>query len=249
MVNTVSRAALILNYLSDHDEQGVSEIAKTLEIPKSSAHSILETLVYYKLVEKDEGTNRFHLGIKLIELGYLAQGEQGLVRIARPFLHGLNNETEETIHLTVLDNDEVLYIDCVESRLRLRTYSVIGVRAPLYCTSVGKALLAWQPEGYINNYLIQTELSAETPRTITDPEAMKIELAKVRAQGFAIDDREHEEHLRCIGAPIRNAHGEVFASLSISGPEVRMKPERIINLAKQITNITTDISRKLGYRE
>ena len=131
MVNTVSRAAHILDYLADHDDQGVSDIAKVLDMPKSSAHSILATLEYHALIEKDERTGRFHLGLKLIELGYRAQGELGLVRIGRPFLQGLNRDTDETVHLTVLDHQEVLYVDCVESRLRLRTYSVIGVRDPL----------------------------------------------------------------------------------------------------------------------
>lgn len=248
MVNTVSRAALILNYLADHDDQGVSDIAKVLEIPKSSAHSILATLEHYNLVEKNDSTGRFHLGLKLIELGYRAQGELGLVRIARPFLQGLNQTTEETVHLTVLDDREVLYVDCVESRLRLRTYSVIGIRAPLYCTSVGKALLAWQSEEYVDDYLAQTVLKPETSRTITDAAALKIEIGKVRSQGFAIDDREHEDHLRCIGAPICNSRGEVFASLSISGPEVRMTPDRIEELAPTIIEVAGDISRKSGYR-
>lgn len=249
MVNTVSRAAQILDYLADHDDQGVSDIAKVLDMPKSSAHSILVTLEHHSLIEKDERTGRFHLGLKLIELGYRAQGELGLVRIGRPFLQGLNRDTDETIHLTVLDHQEVLYVDCVESKLRLRTYSVIGVRAPLYCTSVGKALLAWQNTAYIDEYLSNTDFRSETSRTITDSAALKIELEKVKSQGFAIDDREHEDHLRCIGAPIRNSRGEVFASLSISGPEVRMTPDRVQELAPRIIGVASEISRKSGFRE
>lgn len=249
MVNTVSRAALILDHLADHEDQGVSDIAKVLDIPKSSAHSILTTLEHHALIERDERTGRFHLGLKLIELGYRAQGELGLVRIGRPFLQGLNRDTDETIHLTILDNREVLYVDCVESKLRLRTYSVIGVRAPLYCTSVGKALLAWQSDAYIKEYLSHTVLRPETSRTITDSAALEIELEKVKSQGFAIDDREHEDHLRCIGAPIRNSRGEVFASLSISGPEVRMTPNRVQELAPRIIDVASVISRKSGFRD
>jgi IclR family KDG regulon transcriptional repressor len=249
LVNTVSRAALILQYLADHDDQSVTEIAKVISMPKSSAHSILSTLDHYNLVEKDERTNRYHLGLKLIELGYQAQEELGLVKVARPFLQGLNQVTDETVHLAVLDHNEVLYIDCVESRLRLRTYSVIGVRAPLYCTSVGKALLAWQSEADINNYISSTELATETPLTITDEAALRIEMKRVRSQGYAIDDREHEDHLRCIGAPIRNVRGDAFASLSISGPEVRMTQDRVLKLAPQIIDVTAEISHKLGYRD
>ncbi|MDF1566566.1 MAG: IclR family transcriptional regulator [Spirochaetaceae bacterium] len=249
MVNTVSRAVLILEHLADHDDQGVSDIAKILEMPKSSTHSILSTLEHYSLVEKDERSGRYHLGLKLVELGYRAQGELGLVRVGRPFIQGLNRDTDETVHLTVLDHREVLYVDCVESRLRLRTYSVIGVRAPLYCTSVGKALLAWQDDTYIAAYLAETDFKPETSRTITDTAALRIEIEKIRSQGYAIDDREHEDHLRCIGAPIRNSRGEVFASVSVSGPEVRMTPERVKELSARVIGVAADISRKLGFRD
>ncbi len=249
MVNTVSRAAQILDYLSDHDEQGITDVARALDIPKSSSHSILTTLEYYGLVEKDERTGRYHLGLKLVELGYRAQGGLGLVRVARPFLQGLNQETDETIHLTLLDHQEVLYVDCVESQLRLRTYSVIGVRAPLYCTSVGKALLAWQSDAYIDDYLQDKEFLPSTTQTITDAGALKLEIERIRTQGYAIDDREHEDHLRCVGAPIRNARGEVFASISISGPELRMTPERVKDLAVKLLDVAGEISRKLGYRK
>jgi IclR family KDG regulon transcriptional repressor len=249
MVNTVSRAVLILEYLADHDDQGVSDIARILEMPKSSTHSILSTLEHHSLVEKDERSGRYHLGLKLVELGYRAQGELGLVRVGRPFIQGLNRDTDETVHLTVLDHREVLYVDCVESRLRLRTYSVIGVRAPLYCTSVGKALLAWQDDAYITAYLAETDFKPETSRTITDTAALRIEIEKIRSQGYAIDDREHEDHLRCIGAPIRNSRGEVFASVSVSGPEVRMTPERVKELSARVIGVAADISRKLGFRE
>ena len=248
MVNTVSRAARILDYLAEHDDRGVSEIARDLDMPKSSTYNILMTLEIHGLAERDARTGGFHLGIKLIELGHRAQGELALGRVARPFLQGLNAETDETIHLVVLDHDEVLYVDCVESRLRLRTYSVIGVRAPLYCTSVGKAILAWQEEAFLKRYLEKTELRRETDRTITDPEALRQELARIRDRGYAVDDREHEEHLRCVGAPIRNSRGEVFASLSLSGPEVRVTPDRIEELADRIRETTRDISRKLGFR-
>lgn len=249
MVNTVSRAAQILDHLSDHADEGITDIARALDIPKSSSHSILTTLEHYGLVEKDERTGRYYLGLKLVELGYRAQGELGLVRVGRPFLQGLNQDTDETVHLTVLDHQEVLYVDCVESRLRLRTYSVIGVRAPLYCTAVGKALLAWQDDSYITDYLQTEELISKTPWTITDVAAMKLEIGRIRAQGYAIDDREHEDHLQCVGAPIRNARGEVFASISISGPELRMTPERVKELAPKLINAADDISRKLGFRQ
>ena len=166
MVNTVSRAAIILDYLSEKDDRGLSEIARALDIPKSSAYAILSTLEHYKIVERDERTGRFHLGIKLIELGNRAQIDLDICRISKHYLNGINLKTDETVHLTVLDHDEVLYVDCVESKKRLRTYSVIGGRAPLYCTSVGKALLAFQEAKYIDQVIEEKGLSKITETTI-----------------------------------------------------------------------------------
>ena len=149
MVNKVQKSIRILELLAEKSDLGLSEIARSLEFPKSSVHSILETLGAGKIVERDESTGRFHLGVKLVELGNRARLDLDICRIAAPFLQGLNAEFDETVHLTVLDQDEVLYVDCIESRRRLRTYSVLGVRAPLYCTSVGKAILAFMTDDEI----------------------------------------------------------------------------------------------------
>jgi DNA-binding IclR family transcriptional regulator len=188
------------------------------------------------------------LGVKLVELGNRARLELDICRIAAPFLQGLNVEFDETVHLTVLDRDEVLYVDCIESQRRLRTYSVIGVRAPLYCTSVGKAILAYQKESEIRRIAREKGLARITATTIDSEDRLFAELARVRERGYAIDDMEHEDHLRCVGAPIRNARGEVFASLSLSGPAERNTYERIESMAPSVLRAVTEISRRLGWR-
>lgn len=248
MVNTVAKSVRILELLSLGTNMGVTEIGRELEIPKSSVHSILETLVYFGMVEKYSESGKFHLGIKLIELGNRAQVELDICRIAAPYLKGINITTGETVHLTVLDHDEVLYVDCVESIKRLRTYSVIGIRAPLYCTAVGKAILAFQNPEYIEQVIKTKGLIQITEHTITQKSQFLKELEQVRKQGYAVDNMEHEDHLRCIGAPIFNSRGEVFASISISGPTQRNTVERIPELAEFVMRPTSEISRKLGYR-
>ncbi len=247
-VNSVRKALAILDLLSDGKERTLSEIARQLSLAKSTAHGLLETLAAERLLEKDSGSNTFSLGIRLIELGYCAQTGLDLVRIAAPFLKGLNIRFDETVHLVVLDNDEVLYIDCIESQRRLRTYSVIGVRAPLYCTSVGKAILAYLPDTEVRRIVAECGLAPFTENTITSEERLWQEIAHIRACGFAIDDREHEDHLRCIGAPVRNAHGEVFASVSLSGPAERNTMERIESMAPALLEATGEISHRLGFR-
>jgi DNA-binding IclR family transcriptional regulator len=248
MVNTVQKAIRVLILLSEDSDLGLSEIVRRLELPKSSVHSILETLCAEKIVEREEATGRYHLGVKLVELGNRARLELDICRIAAPFLQGLNMEFDETVHLTVLDRDEVLYVDCIESKRRLRTYSVIGVRAPLYCTSVGKAILAFQADDEIRRIAREKGLTRITASTIDSEERLFEEVARIRRQGYAVDDMEHEEHLRCVGAPIRNANGEAFASLSLSGPAERNTYERIELMAPFVVRAGAEISRRLGYR-
>jgi DNA-binding IclR family transcriptional regulator len=247
-VNSVRKALAILDLLSDGKERTLSDIAHSLSLAKSTAHNLLETLVEERILDRDSGSGAFSLGIKLIELGYCAQTGLDLVRIAAPFLKGLNMRFDETVHLVVLDNDEVLYIDCIESQRRLRTYSVIGIRAPLYCTSVGKAILAYLPDEEIRRIVAERGLARFTENTITTEARLWAEIAHIREHGYAIDDCEHEDHLRCLGAPIFDARGEVFASVSLSGPAERNTMERIESMAPALLEATGEISRRLGYR-
>jgi len=248
MVNTVLKTIQILDSLVTSPNQGVSDIARNLGMPKSSVFGILETLTSTDVLERNAENGKFHLGAKLIEWGNRAQVDLDICRIARPFLQGLNARFDETVHLTVLDRDEVLYLDCVESRRRLRTYSVIGVRAPLYCTSVGKAILAYQDDDEIRRIARIKGMAPFTVHTITDVDALLAEVAVIRRQGYAVDNMEHEDHLRCIGAPIWNAEGKVGASLSLSGPAERNTPQRIEEMAPFVVEACLEISRRLGWR-
>jgi len=248
MVRTVFNAIRIVEMLSEKGSLGVTGICNELSMPKSSAHNILETLVDERILQKDRESNRYSLGVRLVELGNRAQLSLDICRIARPHLAGLNQVTDETVHLTVLDNDEVLYVDCVESKMRIRTYSVIGARAPLYCTAVGKAILAFLPKDQRDRILEEKGLARVTPNTITDRDALSEDLKKTVQRGYSIDNMEHEEYLRCIGAPIRNWKGEVHASISVSGPSQRLTMKRITAIAPEIIGATALISQKMGYR-
>lgn len=248
MVHTVQKSIQILALLAENTDLALTEIARMLSLPKSSVHGILETLCLEKVVERDTETGKYHLGVRLVELGNRARLELDICRIAAPFLQGLNQEFDETVHLTVLDRDEVLYVDCIESQRRLRTYSVIGIRAPLYCTSVGKAILAFQTDDEILRILREKGLQRFTDRTIDTEEKFLAEVIRIRSLGYAVDDMEHEEHLRCVGAPIRDARGGVFAALSLSGPAERNTCERIRAIAPSVVRAGQEISRRLGYR-
>ncbi len=249
IVKSVWRAIKILESFNSEQGMSVTEISKRLKFPKSSVHEILATLVTEGILEKDYNNNNYHLGLKLFELGNKARSNLEIRRIATPYLKRLNTELDETVHLTVLDNWEVLYIECFESTKRLRTYSVIGVRAPLHCTAVGKAIMAFLPQADIETIIRTKGLQRFTENTIAERELLLEELEKIVHNGYAIDNMEHEEGVRCVGAPIRNYYGAVFASISVSGPSQRIKTEKVPGIAKMVISITGEISKKMGYTE
>lgn len=248
MVNSVKRAFSILTLLGIKGRMTLSQLCRELKIPKSTAFSILETLEHEHAVIREEETGMYSLGIRLLELGQEAQQNFELRRVASPVLQQLNRETDETVHLTVLDNDVVLYVDCYESSKRLRTYSVIGVRAPLYCTAVGKAILAFLDHDEQMRIINRMQFQRFTPNTITVRTALLENLEEVRRRGYSVDDIEHEEGVRCVGAPIYNNKGRVCASLSISGPSSRITAQRIERFAEKAIAAAQEISRRLGYR-
>jgi DNA-binding IclR family transcriptional regulator len=248
MVKSVYRAVRILDILGCEGEKNVTEISKSLRLPKSSVHEIISTLLQAGILEKNSDRNRYSLGLKLFELGKQAQANLEIRKVAIPSLKGLHGQLDETVHLTVLDGKEVLYIECFESTKRLRTYSVIGVRAPLHCTAVGKAMLAYLDEGQVEEVIQKMGLPRFTENTITDRQALNREMRKIRDRGFATDDMEHEEGVRCVGAPIQNHIGKVVGSISVSGPSQRLSSTRIEQVAPLVMETAAEISRRLGYK-
>ena len=248
MVKSVYRAVKILDVLSSEGEKSVTEISTILSFPKSSVHEITSTLLATGILEKDSDRNKYSLGLKLFELGKQAQANLEISKVAIPSLRSLHEQFDETVHLTVLDRKEVLYIECFESTKQLRTYSVIGIRAPLHCTAVGKAILAYLDDGEVEEIIRSMGLPRFTQNTITDRERLNAEVRKIRDSGFATDVMEHEEGVCCVGAPVRNHTGQVVASISVSGPSQRMTAARIEEIAPLVMERAAEISRRVGYK-
>jgi len=248
MVKSIFRAIKILELLGGSPEATVTAISKTLGVPKSTTHEILATLEQENILSKDQH-NRYRLGIKLFELGSLAQPNLELRRLAYPFLQELNVTFDETVHLTILDRYEVLYVDTLESTKSLRPHAILGVRAPLYCTGVGKAILAFLLSDEIEQYLATHELRARTAHTILDQHVLREELGLTFRRGYSIDNMESEEWLRCVGAPIRNHTGKVFASISLSGPSQRVTRDKVPEIAREVMRQAQNISKQLGYQK
>jgi DNA-binding IclR family transcriptional regulator len=155
--------------------------------------------------------------------------------------------TRETVHLGLLEGREVVYADKIECPQTIRMYSRVGRRSPLYCTALGKALLTYQAEPVLRD-LIRSGLPRYTARTITAASRLRAELKRIREEGYALDNEEFEEGLRCVAAPIRNHVEAVVASVGIAGPATRLEPARLPALIKYVKEAAEAVSAALGFR-
>lgn len=225
----------------------MTELSDKLKLYPSTIHRILDTLKYRGYVEQDPHTQKYQLGIKTLELGMAKFHQMDLIREATHYLKELVKQCNETVHLGVLDEGEVLYLAKEESSQTIRMISYVGKRAPLHCTSLGKVLLAHLPENERKRMLTKKELSRFTENTIVDKKELEKELSKVREQGFALDREENEKDVRCVAAPIRNYQGEAIAAISISSPVFRIDKNAQNNLKEALIKASEKISMRLGY--
>ena len=246
-IQAIERAVSILNAFSPEDpELGVTELAERLGLHKSTVHRFMVNLDAAGLVERNPRTGRYRLGLRIFELGGLVMQQMNLWDEALPFLEGLVHDTGETGHLAVLDGGEAIYIERVEARRALRVPSAIGRGYPAHATNLGKVLLADLPRERVEEIVAERGLAAYTPNTITDLDQLEGELDRIRALGYAVDNEEYDEGLRCIGAPVRDHSGHVVAALGIGGPVTRITPDRVNELAELVMTAARGLSRRLG---
>ena len=248
-VQVLDRAFQILNLLAEEKSgAGLMEIAARLKLHKSTAHRLMMVLEVSRFVEKNTVSGKYHLGSRLMELGLSAVSRLDVYEVAGPHLRTLVKETGETAHLAVLRDGQVVSLVNVESSQTLRTPATVGTRTPAYCTSLGKAMLAFAPQEQIDAFLRNRKLEAYTRKTITSVSRFKQELRSIQKLGYAVDNEEREPGLRCIGAPLWDSSSSVIAAISIAGPVFRIGDERVADLAGIVTKIAARISASLGYR-
>jgi len=233
--------------LQKSSSMNMTELSEKLGFYPSTIHRILDTLKHWGYVEQDPHTQKYQLGLKALELGMAKLHQMDLVREATPYLKELVNQCNETVHLGVLEEGEVLYLAKEESSQTIRMISYVGKRAPLHCTALGKVLLTYLPEGERKKILGKRELPRFTEKTITNKEELEKELSKVKKQGFALDRGENEKDVRCIAVPIRNHQGKVIAALSISSPAYRTDINQQSHLKEALLTVSKKISKRLGY--
>ena len=248
MVKSVSRALDIIAFVGEKKGGlGVTEIANQMDINKSSVYRILSTLVQYGYIEQEEETSRYKLGYKFLEVSSRLLESIDIRKEAFPYLQQLENETNEVIHLVVYDQGEVVYIEKLDGGETLRMHSKVGKRAPMHCTSVGKAILAHLPDEVVLDVLSRKGMPAHTSYTITNQEQFLKELQFVRERGYALDNEENEYGITCIAVPLFDHTGKVISAMSISGPSMRMTEERLRLLSTCLIGIGKKLSARLGY--
>lgn len=248
-VQAVSRSLSILEELAKEQKGcGVTQLANLTGLHKSTVHRLLSTLMSRGYVLKDAHNDKYCLGMKILYLGSSILDRMDVRLVAKPYIEALSNKVKEVVHLAILDDNEAVYIDKVESpENTIRMYSQIGKRVALHCTAVGKILLAWLPEDQSEAILKSKEMIPYTQNTITSIEKMMEHLEKVRHKGYATDNVEHEDGVRCVAAPIFNMNHNVIAAISISVPIFKVTEDRIPVIINEILNTAGEISYKMGY--
>ena len=249
-LSSIKKALKILQIFSqDYPDLGVTEISRILGVHKSSVSRIIGTLASEGFLEKNPSSGKYRLGLKLIDLGNRVLSRYDLRDHATPFMEELAKRTGEIIHLSILDKNEIVYLDKKGEGQALTIGTKVGGRNPAHASSMGKVLLAGVSHQELMNILSLGPLVPCTSSTITKTSQLLKELEKVRKQGFAMDNEESFPGIRCVAAPIYDREGKVVAALSVTAPRQRMGQERMKEIKRQVIETARSISRRIGMGE
>jgi IclR family KDG regulon transcriptional repressor len=247
-IGSVQRAINILNLFDRRTpELGTTDIARALDLPKSTVAGIIFTLAENGYLDQNSETRKYRLGFKLAERANIFLSQFDLREIAYPYLQSLRNEFNESTNLAILDGRDVVYIERLLGFNMLGMNSEIGKREKAHSTALGKAIIAYMPEEEIYRFVEQCNFEAVTPHTIVDPKDFILELKATRARGFAIDDEENELGGRCVAAPVFDYRRVPVGAISISVPLQRFPKSRTPDFGKKVKLATSKVSQKLGF--
>ncbi|GMG85123.1 IclR family transcriptional regulator [Paralimibaculum aggregatum] len=245
-VQALDRGLRLLQLLAREQRIALSDIALQAGMPTATAHRLLMTLAARGFAAFDETSQDWMIGIEAFRAGAGFLHRVSLVEASRGILHGLVGETGETANLAIVDGDEVVFVNQVETQHPIRAFFRPGSRSRMHASGAGKALLAEFSRGRLERLLRQKGLERFTPRTLTRPERLHADLAAIRARGWALDDEEHVEGMRCIAAAVFNLHGEAVAALSVSGPASRFPEPRIAETGAAVRRAARALTEATG---
>jgi IclR family KDG regulon transcriptional repressor len=251
LVQTIERVSLILDMVGQNPKgMSIKYLAAGLKLPKGTIHRLLSSLSYFGYIRQDPETKSYFLGLKLMELNTLLDSQLDLRKVAEPVLRDLADRTKLAANLVIF---EIVFIDKVETQRpvgTLKMASRVGSRNPVHSCAVGKVLLCHMPEEEVDRILAEAGLPRRTPTTITSASRFKSHLKIVQSQGYAVDDEENEQGIRCLAAPVFGGRGIVVAAVSVAGPAFMVTPELLQGMIrKEVTEAAAEISRRLGFQE
>ncbi|GAA0476351.1 transcriptional regulator [Paractinoplanes deccanensis] len=248
VVPAVIRALDILELFLDRPQLSAREVAERLDLPRTTVHELLVTLVARSYLISVPGQPvQYRLGMPLFQLGAAFAGRLDLVREAQSVARDVAAACDEAVHVAVLDGADVVYLVKVDSTHPVRMVSGVGLRLPAHCTAVGKALLASLDPERLDAVLPKGVLPGMTPNSITDPEALRAHLDEVRAEGVAVDIGESDTAMRCVAAAIRGHSGTAIAAMSVSAPIIRWTAQAQVKWADLVREGAATLSARMGY--
>jgi IclR family acetate operon transcriptional repressor len=247
---SLERGLRILEAVASNDgTTTLAEMVRKTGLHRSTAHHLLRTLVDLDYLHQDPGTRRYELSAKLFRLTRRTWSPEQLGEIAQPFLAGLTAHTGEGSSLAAYRDGIVTIVAKCDPDGPVRVVQNLGAQRPVHATAVGKAILAWVPQPALGAAIRRIRFDRYTPKTITSRPAFETELRRIQAAGFAIDDEEHMEGIRCVAAPVFGYTGQVLGSLCALGPKSRMSHQRLRQLRVPLLARARALSERLGWRE
>lgn len=245
-VRALDRAMILLHRLAQSDGLTLSELAQSENESPATVYRVLTTLAQHQMVEMDPHGQVWHVGPGAFRTGAAFLRRTNVVERARAPMQALMRATDETANLGIEQLGEVLFLTQVETQRAIRAFFPPGTRSPMHASGIGKALLAWLPVDRILALGDNGRLKAFTPATITSVTQLQVDLQRVRQQGFALDDEERNPGMRCVAAPVFNAHGEPVAGISVSGPVFRMPPDALTAIGAMVAHHAAGVTEAIG---
>ena len=246
---TVEKALTLLEHIAMTEKPiGISELSNKLDISKSTVYRILQTLLAKEYIKRDSMSNKYQIGIKILELNTAIVKNMGLRTVAIAYMEKLAAETLETVGLAIMDKEGVIYVDQTGGeKENVRIHFPIGAHIPFHCTGTGKAMLAFLDEEEMEEILKRHELKAYTANTITDIGDLRNELKKIGKEGYAFNNGEFEDVIKVVAAPIFDSRNKVAGSLAVAALSSRLDLSEVPRFGRMVKRACAEISRNLGF--
>jgi len=235
---------ILLCFTAQTPELSMTDIAERVHLHKSTTHRLLATLERRRFVERHPRTGLYRLGLQVVRLVHVTLEHDELFHTAVPYLRRLNEESEENVHLAVLDGTNVVYVHTIDGRRRVKLAAAQGQSLPAHATASGKAILAFLPEAKVRG-ILRHGMRRHTPHTIHSVEAFMDDAQRARARGYAVSEQEYESDISALAAPVLDADSHPLASVSVAGPAYRMTRKRIGELAPRLLSAVRELSLEL----